>query len=72
MSEVGAGTAGAVQVTDLVLEYGGERALSGVTLDLAPDTIHGLLGRNGAGKTSLMRILTAHEFETSEIGRAHV
>jgi ABC-2 type transport system ATP-binding protein len=65
MSEAGAGTAGAVQVTDLVLEYGGERALSGVTLDLAPDTIHGLLGRNGAGKTSLMRILTAHEFETS-------
>ena len=36
-----------------------------MSLDLAPNAIHGLLGRNGAGKTSLMRVLTGQEFETS-------
>ena len=54
----------AVTVRDLTMRYRGHEALRGVNLDLAENTIHGLLGRNGAGKTSLMRILTGQEFET--------
>jgi ABC-2 type transport system ATP-binding protein len=60
----------AVVVEDLTMRYRGHTALDGVGLDLAPDTIHGLLGRNGAGKTTLMRILTGQEFQTS--GRVEV
>lgn len=55
----------AIEVRDLVLDFRGGRALAGVSVELAPNAIHGLLGRNGAGKTSLMRILTGQEFETS-------
>jgi ABC-2 type transport system ATP-binding protein len=55
----------AVSVRDLTMRYKGHDALCGVTLELAENRIHGLLGRNGAGKTSLMRILTGQEFETS-------
>jgi ABC-2 type transport system ATP-binding protein len=54
-----------VSVSDLTMRFRGHEALTGVSLDLAENTIHGLLGRNGAGKTSLMRILTGQEFETS-------
>jgi ABC-2 type transport system ATP-binding protein len=55
----------AISVSDLTLRFRGLEALSGITLDLAENTIHGLLGRNGAGKTSLMRVLAGHEFETA-------
>ncbi|GAA1968600.1 ABC transporter ATP-binding protein [Catenulispora subtropica] len=60
----------AVLVKDLTMRYRGHTALHGIGLELAPDTIHGLLGRNGAGKTTLMRILTGQEFESS--GRVEV
>ncbi|NNC91730.1 MAG: ABC transporter ATP-binding protein [Acidimicrobiia bacterium] len=36
----------------------GERVLHGVTLNLAPGRILGLLGRTGSGKTTLARLLT--------------
>jgi simple sugar transport system ATP-binding protein len=32
-------------------------ALDGVSLSIAPGTVHGLLGENGAGKTTLMNVL---------------
>src|SRR5579875_3515850 len=34
------------------------RALDGLTLDVAPGTVHALLGRNGAGKSTTVKILT--------------
>lgn len=48
-----------VHTESLGLNYGRTRALSDVTLSLDPDRIHGLLGRNGAGKTSLMSVLAS-------------
>ncbi|WP_214103739.1 ATP-binding cassette domain-containing protein [Acrocarpospora catenulata] len=48
-----------VEVRDLVLRYGETTALDGVTLSLEPNKIHGLLGRNGSGKTSLLSVLAA-------------
>jgi ABC-2 type transport system ATP-binding protein len=54
-----------VRVENLTMRYRDHTALHGVSLALAPNTIHGLLGRNGAGKTTLMRILTGQEIETS-------
>ena len=48
-----------IEVTDLVYEYPTVRALSGVSLRVAPQTITALVGPNGAGKTTLLRCLAA-------------
>ena len=42
-------------------DYRGQLAVDHATFDLEPGSITGLLGRNGAGKTPLMRILAGHE-----------
>ena len=38
--------------------FGGATALSGVDFDLMPGEIHGLVGENGAGKSTMMKILS--------------
>src|SRR5438309_5845219 len=42
---------------DLALAYGHQRLLEQVTLSVAPGEKVGLVGRNGCGKTSLLKIL---------------
>src|SRR5258706_5856106 len=46
---------------DLALAYGHQRLLQSVTLSVAPGEKVGLVGRNGSGKTSLLRILAGHQ-----------
>ena len=46
---------------DLALAYGHQRLLEAVTLLVGPGEKVGLLGRNGSGKTSLLRILAGHQ-----------
>src|SRR5213593_1671903 len=46
---------------DLALSYGHQRLLEAVTLSVAPGEKVGLVGRNGCGKTSLLRILAGHQ-----------
>ncbi len=53
----GASPAG-VQAHDLGKRYGDLWALRELELDVAPGTVLGLLGHNGAGKTTAIRILT--------------
>ena len=55
----------AVHVTNLTTRYGQVTALDGVSLTIEENSITGILGRNGAGKTVLMSILTAQEVPTS-------
>ena len=50
-----------ITVTELVYEYPTTRALKGVSLHVAPQTITALVGPNGAGKTTLLRCLAALE-----------
>jgi len=45
----------------LTREYGGDRALAGVSLELAPGEVTVLVGRSGAGKTTLLRCLDGLE-----------
>jgi ABC-2 type transport system ATP-binding protein len=54
-----------VQVNQLTKRYRDVTALDGVSFTLERDKIYGLLGRNGAGKTTVMSILTAQGFATS-------
>src|SRR5438270_11094811 len=46
---------------DLALAYGHQRLLQAVTLSVGPGEKVGLVGRNGCGKTSLLRILAGHQ-----------
>jgi ABC-2 type transport system ATP-binding protein len=50
-----------IDVHDLIYEYPTTRALKGVSLHVAPQTITALVGPNGAGKTTLLRCLAALE-----------
>lgn len=59
-----------VEIEDLTKDYGDVRALDGVSLQTAPGEIFGLLGHNGAGKSTMIRILTGRAKPTS--GRARV
>jgi ABC-2 type transport system ATP-binding protein len=45
-----------LELLDLHKTYGRTRALDGLTLRVPPGSIHGFVGRNGAGKTTAMRI----------------
>src|SRR5579862_449335 len=50
-----------IEVSNLVYEYPTQRALDGISLAVAPQTITALVGPNGAGKTTLLRCLAALE-----------
>jgi ABC-2 type transport system ATP-binding protein len=52
---------GVIQVADLVKYYDGRCVLDGVDFTVPQGCIYGLLGRNGAGKTTIIRILLGLE-----------
>jgi ABC-2 type transport system ATP-binding protein len=57
-----------ISVQDIFHKYGDRTALNGVSFDVAPAELFGLLGPNGSGKTSLFRILSTLMLPTA--GRA--
>ena len=46
-----------IEVKDLYKRYGGIDALKGISLQVEPGQIYGLLGQNGAGKSTMVKIL---------------
>lgn len=55
---------------DLALAYGHQCLLQGATLSVAPGEKVGLLGRNGCGKTTLLRILAGQQHaDSGEVSR---
>lgn len=54
-----------IEVKNLTKRYRDTLAADDVSFTIEKDTIYGLLGRNGAGKTTVMSILTAQNFATS-------
>jgi ribose transport system ATP-binding protein len=53
------GTTPLLQMTGIVKEFPGVRALGGVDLDVRSGEVHCLLGQNGAGKSTLIKVLAA-------------
>jgi len=49
----------------LTKSYGNFKAVDEVSFALEENRIYGLLGRNGAGKTTIMNLITAQLFPTS-------
>jgi ABC-2 type transport system ATP-binding protein len=54
-----------VEVSNLTKSYGNVTAVNQVSFFIEAGKIYGLLGRNGAGKTTIMQIITAQLFPTS-------
>lgn len=54
-----------IEVNGLTKRYRDTVAVDDVSFSIEKDCIYGLLGRNGAGKTTVMSILTAQNFATS-------
>ncbi|MEM0942521.1 MAG: ATP-binding cassette domain-containing protein, partial [Pseudomonadota bacterium] len=54
-----------LEVRGIDLHYGAAQALRTVSLDARPGEVTCVLGRNGVGKTSLMRAIVGHEKVTS-------
>ncbi len=55
----------AVEINGLSKTYGKTTAVDNVSFSLEEGKIYGLLGRNGAGKTTIMHMITAQLFATS-------
>ena len=55
----------AVSIHELSVRYGSTVALDRVSLAVEPATVYALLGRNGAGKSSLVRVLLGQQQSSS-------
>lgn len=50
----------ALRVSGIAKTFGGARALKGIDFDVAPGEVHGLLGQNGCGKSTFVKILAGY------------
>lgn len=55
----------AIEVRDLRKTYGDNDAVAGVSFDIAEGEVYGLLGHNGAGKSTTVEILEGHRDRSS-------
>ena len=47
----------AIRLQDVVLAFGGVRAIDGLDLTIEPHAVHGLIGPNGSGKTTTLNVI---------------
>ncbi|WP_428928955.1 sugar ABC transporter ATP-binding protein [Marinibacterium sp. SX1] len=50
-------TVPALQVSGIAKTFGGARALKGIDFEVAAGEVHGLLGQNGSGKSTFVKVL---------------
>ncbi|VTU36639.1 Lipopolysaccharide export system ATP-binding protein LptB [Variovorax sp. PBS-H4] len=49
-----------LRAMEITRRFGGLLALDGVSLDLRPGEVHGLIGPNGSGKTTMLNLLSGY------------
>ena len=59
------GRVSAIEVHGLIKDYGDNRAVDEISFSVQPGEVYGLLGHNGAGKSSTVEILEGHRQATS-------
>ena len=59
-----------LSAADVVVDYGGVRALDGVSVAIGAGTCHALVGPNGSGKTTLLRVLAQDPHAARTIQRS--
>lgn len=47
-----------LKVSQVLMQFGGLKALNNVDLDVRKGSVHGLIGPNGSGKSTMMNVLT--------------
>ena len=57
-AEVTTGTGPLLEAQQVLMQFGGLKALNQVSLSIARGSIHGLIGPNGSGKSTMMNVLT--------------
>jgi len=50
----------AIVLSDVVLAFGGVRAIDGLNLTIRPGEVHGLIGPNGSGKTTTLNVISGY------------
>ena len=58
-----------IVVKDISKTYGAVTAVKKVDLDISPGCIYGIIGRSGAGKSSLLRVMSL--LETPDTGEVY-
>jgi branched-chain amino acid transport system permease protein len=51
---------GALSLRGLALHFGGVRAIDGLSLEIMPGQVHGLIGPNGSGKTTTLNVISGY------------
>jgi ABC-type branched-subunit amino acid transport system ATPase component/ABC-type branched-subunit amino acid transport system permease subunit len=49
-----------LRLRGIALSFGGVRAVDGVDLDVRPGRVHGLIGPNGSGKTTILNVISGY------------
>jgi ABC-type branched-subunit amino acid transport system ATPase component len=52
--------AGTLSLDRLALRFGGVRAIDGISIDILPGQVHGLIGPNGSGKTTTLNVISGY------------
>jgi branched-chain amino acid transport system ATP-binding protein/branched-chain amino acid transport system permease protein len=51
---------GVLKVNNVQLAFGGVRAVDGLSLEVQPGQVHGLIGPNGSGKTTILNVISGY------------
>lgn len=65
VSQATKGSGEMLKAHDILMQFGGLKALNHVALDIKRYSIHGLIGPNGSGKSTMMNVLTGIYVPTS-------
>src|SRR5271166_2462418 len=49
-----------IMLRGVVLSFGGVRAIDGLDLEIRPGKVHGLIGPNGSGKTTILNVISGY------------